>query len=115
MKDLTRKTPTIDGLASDAAPSAGRAMDLKGVETQTEPQELTARRSTLPEIATDPPPASSASQAEEAVAEGYTEDDVRRRAYELYLERNGEDGSADLDWYAAEQEYRTRNGLARES
>lgn len=29
---------------------------------------------------------------------------VRERAYQLYLERGGEDGDAESDWYAAEAE-----------
>jgi len=29
------------------------------------------------------------------------EEEIRRRAYELYLERNGQDGDADGDWYKA--------------
>lgn len=31
---------------------------------------------------------------------------IAQRAYELYLERGGEDGSADEDWQRAEQELR---------
>jgi len=37
----------------------------------------------------------------------YTEDEVRRRAYELFLARDGESGSASSDWYAAEEELRS--------
>lgn len=29
------------------------------------------------------------------------EEEIRRRAYDLYLQRNGENGDADSDWYAA--------------
>ncbi len=39
-------------------------------------------------------------------ADGYDQDTIRRRAYELYLNRNGAEGDADADWFAAEQEIR---------
>jgi Protein of unknown function (DUF2934) len=37
-----------------------------------------------------------------------TEDDIRRRAYERYLERGGQDGMDFEDWLAAEQDLRSR-------
>ena len=37
-----------------------------------------------------------------------TEDDIRRRAYERYLERGGGDGMDFEDWLAAEQDLRRR-------
>jgi hypothetical protein len=33
-----------------------------------------------------------------------SEEDIRRRAYELYLMRDGSVGDADGDWYLAEKE-----------
>ena len=35
--------------------------------------------------------------------------EIERRAYELYRERNGQDGSEVLDWLGAEQELRAAN------
>jgi hypothetical protein len=35
-----------------------------------------------------------------------TEDEIRRRAHEIYLRRNGKPGNAVLDWLEAEQELR---------
>lgn len=37
-----------------------------------------------------------------------TEDDIRRRAYEIYLSRDGAPGNAELDWLQAETELRDR-------
>jgi len=37
-----------------------------------------------------------------------TEDDIRRRAYERYLERGGGHGTDFEDWLAAEREVRSR-------
>ncbi|HEV2173789.1 MAG TPA: DUF2934 domain-containing protein [Nitrospira sp.] len=39
-----------------------------------------------------------------------TEDEIRKRAYELYLERNGEPGSALDDWLQAEADLKLRRG-----
>ncbi len=39
-----------------------------------------------------------------------TEDDIRRRAYERYLERGGGHGTDFEDWLAAEREIRSRKG-----
>ena len=36
-----------------------------------------------------------------------TQEDIRRRAYELFERRNGADGSAILDWLQAERELNT--------
>ena len=35
-----------------------------------------------------------------------TEDQVRARAYEIYLARGGRDGNAESDWYQAERDLR---------
>jgi hypothetical protein len=37
------------------------------------------------------------------------EDEIRRRAYELYQQRGGAAGSAAEDWLAAEREVRQRH------
>ena len=39
---------------------------------------------------------------------GATEEHIRQRAYELYLERGGKDGHAEEDWLRAEAEIRGR-------
>ena len=36
------------------------------------------------------------------------DEEIRRRAYELYLERNGADGDPNGDWFIAEREVRLR-------
>lgn len=54
-----------------------------------------------------PPPDTIASQSG---VEGHepTEDDIRRRAYERYLERGGGHGTDFEDWLEAEREVRSR-------
>jgi hypothetical protein len=37
------------------------------------------------------------------------EEEIRRRAYELFLERNGEAGDPNADWLTAEREVRARH------
>ncbi len=39
---------------------------------------------------------------------GSLEEEIRRRAYELYLERGGTPGNENEDWIAAEREVRSR-------
>jgi hypothetical protein len=38
-----------------------------------------------------------------------TDEQVRARAYELYLQRRGDDGTAEEDWYRAEAELRGKS------
>lgn len=38
-----------------------------------------------------------------------SEEQVRRRAYELYVQRGGSDGGHDADWFRAEAELRSRS------
>jgi hypothetical protein len=40
-----------------------------------------------------------------------TEEQIRRRAYEIYLARGGNGGSAESDWRQAEMELRGRMAL----
>lgn len=44
-----------------------------------------------------------------------TEDDIRRRAYEIYLDRNGAPGNAEVDWLQAEMELRARRDASEHS
>lgn len=51
--------------------------------------------------------------AVEMADHGPTEDEIRRRAYEIYLSRNGAPGNSEVDWLQAEVELRFREGGAR--
>lgn len=51
--------------------------------------------------------------AVEMAGSGPTEDEIRQRAHEIYLSRNGAPGNAELDWLQAEVELRTRKAQAR--
>jgi hypothetical protein len=42
-----------------------------------------------------------------------TREDIERRAYEIYLERGGTEGSEMEDWLRAEQELQRRNRKVR--
>ncbi len=44
---------------------------------------------------------------------GPTEDEIRRRAHEIYLSRGGAPGNAEIDWLQAEVELRARHAQGR--
>jgi len=75
------KRPTSPKKAAPAAPPA--------------PKPRRARAAAAPRPKPSPSPEPSA-------------DEIRRRAYERYLERGGEHGQHDDDWLAAEAELRTQ-------
>jgi len=74
-------------------------------DTATIPRPPKQRRSTSAVGA--PPPDAIGGQAGVLGSEP-TEDDIRRRAYERYLERGGEHGLDFEDWLAAERDLRSR-------
>ncbi len=43
------------------------------------------------------------------------DEEIRRRAYELYLQRNGKAGDPNRDWIVAEREVRARHATAGHS
>jgi hypothetical protein len=43
------------------------------------------------------------------------DEEIRRRAYELYLQRNGTSGDPNRDWFVAEREVRARHATAGHS
>jgi len=43
------------------------------------------------------------------------DEEIRRRAYELYLQRNGTSGDPNRDWFLAEREVRARRAAAGHS
>ena len=49
----------------------------------------------------------------EQVSDGPDIEQIKQRAYELWMERGSPHGSADQDWYRAEQELRASNGSQR--
>jgi hypothetical protein len=53
-----------------------------------------------------------AADAVELPNRGPTEDEIRQRAHEIYLSRDGAPGSAELDWLQAETELRARKSAA---
>ncbi len=46
---------------------------------------------------------------------GNLDEEIRRRAYELYLQRNGKAGDPNRDWFVAEREVRARHATAGHS
>ena len=46
-----------------------------------------------------------------STASGNLEEEIRRRAFELYELRSGNNGSAEEDWIRAEREVLSRRGL----
>jgi hypothetical protein len=49
----------------------------------------------------------------EQVSDSPDIEQIKQRAYELWMERGSPHGSADQDWYRAEQELRASNGSQR--
>ena len=50
--------------------------------------------------------------AVELAGSGPTEDEIRQRAHEIYLSRDGAPGNAEVDWLQAEVELRARKARA---
>jgi hypothetical protein len=47
------------------------------------------------------------------VSDGPAIEEIKARAYQLWLERGSPHGSSDQDWHRAEQELRAKNGSQR--
>lgn len=47
------------------------------------------------------------------VSDGRAIEEIKLRAYELWVERGSPEGSADQDWHQAERELRAKNGDQR--
>jgi hypothetical protein len=54
-------------------------------------------------------------EASKNVASASVEEEIRRRAYELYLQRGGTSGNESDDWLVAEREVRSRQAAAGSS
>ena len=74
-------------------------------DTATIPRPPKQRRSTS---AVGAPPSDALGVQGGVLGSEPTEDDIRRRAYERYLERGAEHGMDFEDWVAAEQDLRSR-------
>lgn len=62
---------------------------------------------------TTPANVASIEDARKNLQDARLEDEIRRRAYELYLERNGSPGDEYQDWLSAEREVRARHQQER--
>ncbi|MBV8816877.1 MAG: DUF2934 domain-containing protein [Acidobacteriaceae bacterium] len=97
----TFQTPPTAHSLSEAANSANT---LQGYAAMNDPN----AESEISQVAAEEQP------SVEYVPEGEGAYDEHRaisvRAHELYLARNGEPGSADEDWFRAEQEIRAQRG-----
>jgi hypothetical protein len=67
----------------------------------------TRDQSPISDIAPEVPKSDVAAARPRATA--LTEDEIRARAYERYLDRGSVDGAADEDWLAAEAQLRGRD------
>lgn len=47
-----------------------------------------------------------------SASRGLSQDEIERRAYQIFLERGGTDGHAEEDWLQAEDELRREKGQA---
>jgi hypothetical protein len=57
----------------------------------------------------------AASQTGVNTTQATLDEEIRRRAYELYLQRNGKAGDPNRDWFVAEREVRARHATAGHS
>lgn len=57
----------------------------------------------------------AASQTGVNTTQANLDEEIRRRAYELYLQRNGKAGDPNRDWIVAEREVRARHATAGHS
>jgi DUF2934 family protein len=64
-------------------------------------------------VSTTPTNVSSIEDARKNLQDARLEDEIRRRAYEIYLERNGSPGDEHQDWLSAEREVRARHQQER--
>ena len=78
-----------------------------------------SKKNTTSALQTSSAPESNASQAkaqhpspvtETNMYPSVSEDTIRRRAYELYMQRGGQHGGHVDDWYRAEAELRSQHG-----
>ena len=73
-----------------------------------------APRRTRKAVSVQPPVATSVENMQTA-SNGNLEEQIRRRAYELYLERGSTPGGESDDWLIAEREVRSRAASASHS
>ncbi|MFY9562202.1 MAG: DUF2934 domain-containing protein [Terriglobales bacterium] len=59
-------------------------------------------------VSVQTPIAPTGLEASRSVVSVSLEDEIRRRAYEIYLQRGGTPGNESEDWLVAEQEVRAR-------
>ena len=62
---------------------------------------------------TAPTNVASTEEARRSLQDARLEDEIRLRAYEIYLERNGSPGDEHQDWLTAEREIRARHQQER--
>jgi len=74
-----------------------------------------APRRTRKAASVQTPVASSSPATKEKVAASGLEEEIRRRAYEIYLERGSIPGNESEDWLVAEREVRARAAVAGHS
>ena len=109
------KRPTTRSQADDSAittPGQPRARRTRGTSTPGDDDTQAARGTVTGDrpIELDPELASGPARAfgSLSLGSGPSEDDIRLRAYQRFLERGGSDGMAFDDWLEAERELRLR-------
>jgi hypothetical protein len=104
------KKPT-KSQADDAAAQTPPARSRPRAKREIGPETISAPRATPPARMQPPGEALAAvgDQRLAATAGHPTEDDIRRRAYQMYLERGGGHGMDFEDWLRAESELKARH------
>jgi hypothetical protein len=108
--------PRGDGRRDEHAP---RAEDLEGASFSNRPaiastpRTVTNPRETNPTNAYSPTMSPTHATGSGSPNAGPTEDEIRRRAYEIYQSRGGEPGREQEDWAQAERELRQKRKATR--
>jgi len=90
---MPRKT---NGTSSPRRKKTPAAIDIPNATTTPVPVEPEVRANAIPVAST-------------AKANGDLDEEIRQRAYELYIERRGGAGDPVQDWFVAEREVRARH------
>ncbi len=103
------ETDTVQTAPTQVAPEA-RGSEIRSTETRgTEVRDAEVRDNVTPINVAPLKPAAKKAQAIPASLDHVNlDEEIRRRAYELFLERKGAAGDPAADWFVAEREVRAR-------
>jgi len=105
-----KATPPAETAAIQAAPEQQVAPEVRTAEVRgTEVRGTEVRGNVTPINVAPIKPVAKKTQASPANSNVNLDEEIRRRAYELFLERKGAAGDPTADWFVAEHEVRARH------